>query len=652
MTNKNKIKVLLIEDDRIDQLAFERLIKAGKLPYDLTIADSVREAGRILSEVRFDIVISDYSLGDGTVFEVLDLKKHAPVIIITGAGNEDIAATAMKKGAYDYLTKDLERNYLKVLPLIIEKTIRLKRENEKFTLLSHALMSVNDSVYITDMKNRITYVNEMFCKTYGYREDEIIGKQCEILWRKKEIAQGIQKPTGQLNAAEHVDVKKDGSSFPVSLSRSYLKDHEGKDIAIVRVVRDITDRKQTEYHLIHAKEEWEQTFDAIPDIILVTDNSHRILKANRALAERTGMSRQDLIGRFCYEVIHAASQPPSYCPHHKTTSSGKEHIEEIFEERMKGHFLISATPLCDAEGSKIGVVEVVRDITERKKMENRLAEAAITDDLTGLLNRRGFYTLANQQCRMADRTKRGLSLLFVDLDGMKQINDTLGHEAGDLALKDTADILRKTFRESDIIARMGGDEFAVLITEPSTGIEQVIMNHLKSNLASHNDMGLREYELSLSMGVSNYDPVLPCSVSDLLTRADALMYEDKKRIPYKPVYMNDRRSCERVSTGADYTARIDGKVKVEIKDISMGGICLRTSDPMKTESVHKIHITSPEIDEITPKGIVVWSSPTGATKKKGRNSLDSESGVRFMKLSINEKKSLKKIINKLYPESV
>jgi len=131
---------------------------------------------------------------------------------------------------------------------------------------------------------------------------------------------------------------------------------------------------------------------------------------------------------------------------------------------------------------------------------------------------------------VANRTKRGLTLLYADLDGMKQINDGLGHEAGDQALKDTANILKKTFRESDIIARMGGDEFAVLITEPSRpGIEHVIMDHLKNNLAAYNEQGHRKYKLSISMGISIYNPNHPCSVSDLLTSADALMYEDKKR---------------------------------------------------------------------------------------------------------------------------
>jgi len=133
---KEKIRVLLVEDDAIDQLAFKRLVEDENLPYTYAIAGSVSEARKVLSEEQFDIIISDYSLGDGTAFDVLEFKKHPPVIMITGVGNEEIAVTAMKKGAYDYLIKDLDRNYLKVIPATVENTIkRREMEEEKEQLL-------------------------------------------------------------------------------------------------------------------------------------------------------------------------------------------------------------------------------------------------------------------------------------------------------------------------------------------------------------------------------------------------------------------------------------------------------------------------------------------------------------------------------------
>ena len=288
------------------------------------------------------------------------------------------------------------------------------------------------------------------------------------------------------------------------------------------------DHKLKEEQVLHAKEKWETTFDTIPDIVIVIDNNHRIMRANNTLAERLGVDRDSIIGKPCYEVVHGTSGPPSFCPHVAVLADGMERVEEIFDEHLNGHFQFSATPILDSQRNVVATVHVARDITKRKMMEERLKEAAITDELTGLLNRRGFYTVAEQQCKLADRTKRGMSLLYIDLDGMKTINDELGHQTGDQALKDMAALLKKTFRGSDVIARMGGDEFSVLLTEPSESVESAVTHHLHNNICRHNETAGRKYELLVSLGISYYDPLHPCSIDNLLMKADSLMYEDKK----------------------------------------------------------------------------------------------------------------------------
>jgi PAS domain S-box-containing protein len=126
-----KLRVLLVEDDKVDQMAFERFITVGKLPYTHTIAGSIKEATACLKSEKFDIIVSDYLLGDGTTFDVLALSGDCPVIITTGSGDEEVAVKAMKAGAFDYLIKDPEGNYLKLLPLAIEKTLLRKRNEEK-----------------------------------------------------------------------------------------------------------------------------------------------------------------------------------------------------------------------------------------------------------------------------------------------------------------------------------------------------------------------------------------------------------------------------------------------------------------------------------------------------------------------------------------
>ena len=256
-----RYRVLLVEDDKLDQKAFERLVKDEKLPYDYTIAGSVSEAKNILASEQFDVVISDYSLGDGTAFDVLSLVKNTPTIIVTGAGNEEVAVKAWKAGAYDYLIKDIDRNYLKAVPITVENAIRHKKTEEKVQLLSGAIMSTDDSVYITDMENKIIFVNRAFCETYGYQEQEVIGKDSNILWIGKLQGKGTRSVFQIVRSAWEVGFyhkRKDGSVFPVSLSRSIIRDPAGNEVAVVGVVRDISDRILMEDQLRTANQKLER----------------------------------------------------------------------------------------------------------------------------------------------------------------------------------------------------------------------------------------------------------------------------------------------------------------------------------------------------------------------------------------------------------
>ncbi len=161
--------------------------------------------------------------------------------------------------------------------------------------------------------------------------------------------------------------------------------------------------------------------------------------------------------------------------------------------------------------------------------EAMLKEIAITDDLTGLKNRRGFFLFAEQQMKATNRQKSKLWFIFIDIDGMKTINDKYGHSEGDKALTAAAGILRDTFRESDIIARIGGDEFVVIIIGAVEINDYLIDVRLLKNLANHNITAKTPYRLSLSAGIVCCDPgESPCNIEELLKRADELMYERKR----------------------------------------------------------------------------------------------------------------------------
>ncbi len=160
-------------------------------------------------------------------------------------------------------------------------------------------------------------------------------------------------------------------------------------------------------------------------------------------------------------------------------------------------------------------------------LDRELRSLALTDDLTGFYNRRAFLALATQQLRVAIRKGQGLLLFFADVDYLKEINDTYGHREGDLALVRTADALEGTFRCSDILARLSGDEFAVFALETSSQCEDVIVRRLEKNLKASN-AGETRYELSVSIGAARFDPKNPISLGELLTQADQSMYRQKR----------------------------------------------------------------------------------------------------------------------------
>ena len=181
-------------------------------------------------------------------------------------------------------------------------------------------------------------------------------------------------------------------------------------------------------------------------------------------------------------------------------------------------------------GDRPEITLFMHDITERKNYESQLYHISITDELTGLFNRRGFITLADKQLKMAHRCDKDAFLLYADFDNMKWINDTHGHPAGDSALVETAAILTSTFRQADLIGRVGGDEFIVLMNEPKERQgEEVVLERLECEISKANSQPDRKYQILLSIGTVRYDHSEDTGIDELMSRADLLMYENKKQ---------------------------------------------------------------------------------------------------------------------------
>jgi diguanylate cyclase (GGDEF)-like protein len=195
-------------------------------------------------------------------------------------------------------------------------------------------------------------------------------------------------------------------------------------------------------------------------------------------------------------------------------------VEEISKS------LKSETP--DSKTLRIAQHPAVWGAVRQTLLERELRQLALTDDLTCLYNRRGFFAVATQLLKLARRKAQALLLFFCDVDNLKQINDSFGHQAGDLTLIRAADALEQSFRDADVIARIGGDEFVVMSLEASSQVEGLLLRRLERNLRKVGATE-RRYRLSLSVGVSRFDPKEPISLGELMSQADKAMYEQKRK---------------------------------------------------------------------------------------------------------------------------
>jgi two-component system cell cycle response regulator len=180
--------------------------------------------------------------------------------------------------------------------------------------------------------------------------------------------------------------------------------------------------------------------------------------------------------------------------------------------------------------SEIGpslLVRAVRHAIERHRLLSALRSLSLIDDLTGLYNRRGFSDLGEQYLKLARRSGRGVTMVFLDLDHFKTINDSLGHHVGDRALIKVADILRATFRRSDIIARLGGDEFGVLALEAADESSESLVDRLRERVLDFNESSPEPYRLSVSIGMAHQEDDPRIRLEDMVAEADNAMYREK-----------------------------------------------------------------------------------------------------------------------------
>lgn len=245
----------------------------------------------------------------------------------------------------------------------------------------------------------------------------------------------------------------------------------------------------------------DKILECLPVGIVVTDAEDRVVMANAA-------ARSMLASEYRIGIGHKFCLPPR---------------GEI--KCNQRHVRVSRR-VADDNGMTLNIF-VLEDVTSLAKELKRLQHQCMSDELTDLYNRRGFSSVSKHFVDSARRQGRKLLLIFADLDGLKKINDTFGHSQGDLAIKDVANILRTSMRTSDVLARVGGDEFVILTTVAQGDEADSVVNRLKSNIAAFNNDNARPYILSVSFGTVEIDPESDIDLMEHLKRADCRMYEHK-----------------------------------------------------------------------------------------------------------------------------
>lgn len=394
--------------------------------------------------------------------------------------------------------------------------------------LQVVLQNMNEGIIELSRDFRVIFANPAVVKLMGLSFDKILAAHFIDFFQgddQKRVEHILSRST---HSADFLSVSDDD---PVALNDKHVAINcipvsDRENVTLMVIMQDVTKKKLAENKLVETKEYLSSVFNSVQAGIVVFDAEDcTIVDANPRALEMLGLSMAEIVGRNCKEFWCPESM--GKCPILQSQRNSFQSTHSLKNNKGATIVIHKTATVCMIDGRR-HVVESFFDISEQKNLEKKLHSLAITDELTKLLNRRGFLMMAKKQLDIADRTQGKLFLLFADVDNLKWINDSFGHDIGDQALIKVANIL-SSFRSSDIIARLGGDEFAILISDPvSTGGELQLRARFNGLLEEENLKNELGFELGVSFGVITYDPQNPCDITNLIAMADQRMYLSKK----------------------------------------------------------------------------------------------------------------------------
>jgi diguanylate cyclase (GGDEF)-like protein/PAS domain S-box-containing protein len=532
------IKVLLIEDNPGDaRLVKEMLIDTGANRFSLTHVGLIREGlSSLLKDQGFHLILLDLSLPDGdgldAIRQVYAVTPHLPVVILTGLDDETVAIRAVQEGAEDYLVKgQMDSNLLaRAIRYAIERKRaqeRLRESEEKYRTI---LENIEDCYYEVDLAGNLTFFNDSMCRIWGYPKEELMGmndRQYTDQENAKRLFQAFNKvyKTGEpRRECDWEIIRKDGTKRYLEASVSLRKDASGKPIGFRGIVRDITERKRADEALRESEERFRQLAENIREVFYIHEEGvPRYISP--AYAEIWGRSPETLCEDpdSFWETIHPEDRDYVKGFMEKKTQEEYEVVYRIVRPDASVRWIRDRSfPIEDESGRTQRAVGIAADITDLKLGEEKLRYLSLHDPLTALYNRIYFE---EEMSRIEKARYETVGILVCDVDGLKLVNDTLGHDQGDRLLIAAARVIRESFREGDLAARIGGDEFAIVLPNTTEPAVENACQRIQETVDTYN-AATPELPLSISVGFAVRNGSHK-NLKDVFKEADNHMYRKK-----------------------------------------------------------------------------------------------------------------------------
>jgi diguanylate cyclase (GGDEF)-like protein/PAS domain S-box-containing protein len=587
--------ILLVDDDTNLLQTLGDILKFRG--FEPVLAQTGGAALEYIQGGEIDVALIDLKLEDMPGLDVLHgIKARAPdceCILLTGNASQDSAIRAVQMGAYGYFQKPFEvEQILLSIQRAADKhqiTHALRASEEKFRTVADFTY---DWEFWLDPQQQFIYISPACERVSGYSVQEFFNDATLIrriiypedleIWDQHLSVHGGEESPNFWNEITFRIIRRDGEIRWVEHGCRAVHGADGKHLGWRASNRDVTERKRTEEALEKRDRFTESLIQSSAVATFVIDAEHKVLYWNKACEDLTAIQAKDLIGtsdhwkafydhhRPCMADIivdHKIDDMALFYEIHARSDLIPDGISaEGWYPNLGGknrYILFDAAPIYDDKGKLVAAIETIKDITVRKQVEEELQRAkgllesahrelqqslereqllAHTDDLTDLYNRRYFYKLAAREFSASMRYRRPLSIIIFDVDGFKRINDSFGHLTGDKALALVAQIASTQVRASDVLARYGGDEFVILLSQ--TGAQQAlsIAERINASTAAtlmETDKG--NLSLTLSIGIAELNHALQDeSVESVIRRADEAMYAAKQAGQNRTVIHNLR----------------------------------------------------------------------------------------------------------------